>query len=719
MCFTNKHPLWLHSHGTLFNGFISIEPPCAPVSEGNTLERYLRSFYCKSAQLGGSTEWPPTVKVEYINLELVSHEKMSTFQHQEKIAELSRLGEIGAAVKQSSKLAFEDITNYSSPRKVILVEGAPGIGKTTFAYKLCQDWANGKLPEFWLALYVPLRVPLMRVAERSDDLLQYFGEHCSAADVHIIKQTQGKGVLFVLDGWDELRPSCRLPNSFFPRLIRGEFFPESSVIITSRPGAVSPFMRTNYADRLVEILGFTEDQIRQYIHCYFKKHEGAAQRLAEDLLAFPNVASTCYVAINLTIVCYVYWASGFLLPNTLTEVYVQFVIHAIKRHLKRISETTIDDSSKINVESLDSIQAVSDFSDTVTVVFNGLCKLALDGLQRGDLSFSRADITNACHVAEEFDGFGLLKILPVYRKHGTENTYHFLHLTVQECLAAYTVCQMKEHEQSTWLERNFTNETYERVLRFFCGLDQFKSHPARGIFSKYITKPLALECVYEGQWEDACQTFAEQTGGNLVITSRSHTEPYQGLVYGYLLTKSRTQWHLLWKEVVLGEHELKRMGQHLLDSPTALTQISLTQSSFTSHEAAELFSKLIHSQKHLAGLTLSRMNLDKDCLNSICQALVGHCKLTAIKLTHSVVPENAHEAVISLLTSVPSLCVLDLSSTNFGEDSCRAILQAAYTSAPLQVLHLPHKSDTLSKECDKLKARRKDIGLNELAIHLP
>ena len=100
----------------------------------------------------------------------------------------------------------------------------------------------------------------MKLAQSSDDILSYsyFGRHCSPADIQSIKVNNGRGVLLILDGWDELRPSCRLPNSFFPRLIMAEFLPECSILITSRLGAVAHNIRIKAVNRLIEILGFTD-----------------------------------------------------------------------------------------------------------------------------------------------------------------------------------------------------------------------------------------------------------------------------------------------------------------------------------------------------------------------------------------------------------------------------------------------------------------------------
>ena len=448
---------------------VSISLVVPPVSEWSTLEKHQRSFYQTTSQLGGTTDWPPALPVEYINLELVHQDRFPvSSMHRQEAAKLLRGGEVGAVLKQSTQLDLKDISNYDSHRKVILIEGAPGVGKTTLAHKLCRDWANKELlTEFSLVLYVPLRVPKVRVADSADDLLQYFGEHCSPSDTAAITYSQGNGVLFILDGWDELPQSCRLASSFFPRLVFGEFLPKSSVIITSRPGVVVTAIRTQAANRLIEILGFTEEQVKQYIRSYFrespdfketpKRAQEISQNLITELQVYPNVASTCYVAINLTIICFVYHASGFKLPSTLTEVYEQFVMHAIKRHINRA--ISVDPSKAVSVMT-DNVETVSGFDESVNTVLRGLGKLALEGIVQGALSFTRGELASACclNESEEFDGFGLLRILLVFRRHGPERNYQFLHLTVQEYLAAYTVSLMEENQQGKWLQDNLRND---------------------------------------------------------------------------------------------------------------------------------------------------------------------------------------------------------------------------------------------------------------------
>lgn len=55
----------------------------------------------------------------------------------------------------------------------------------------------------------------MRTAQSLSDLLRYFEDNYSYDDYQRIKLSQEKGVILILDGWDELRLSCRGKDMFF------------------------------------------------------------------------------------------------------------------------------------------------------------------------------------------------------------------------------------------------------------------------------------------------------------------------------------------------------------------------------------------------------------------------------------------------------------------------------------------------------------------------
>lgn len=671
----------------------------------SALECYLRGFYCnRESSQPDETSWLPTLDVEYINLQLISQNEFPDISELKKKVTLSKQGKIDEIIKESRPIDILDIANYNSrSRKVIFIEGVAGVGKTTIAYKLCENWACKKqFNEFRIVLYIPLRVPYFRVAETPPKLLQYFESHCSPSDIDQILKSQGKGVLFVLDGWDELRPSCRDVYSFFPKFIRGECLPESSIIVTSRPGSIDPSLK-KHANRLVEILGFTEEQVNQYILSCFKKYDGKGQKLIQDLQAYPNVASTCYVAINLTIVCYVYLVSSFNLPTTLTEVYEQFVIHAVKRHFRKLPD---DDTDKALSSDIYDAKTLSGFSGKAGMVLRALGNLALSGLTNGDLTFTKDELLAYYNDSNpnKFDGYGLLKILLVYRKSGIERCYYFLHSTVQEYLAAYMVFQMDKDHQGKWMQEHLTNPLYGMVFRFFCGMDRFKSIPARVLLcgkNNFISTKFVAECIFEAQWEEGCQKIARNTT-SLIFTNRDRIEPYRALVYGYLMAKSKSQWQLCWVNCTIGERELYTMNFYLLEAPRALSQISLVQASFRNQHAAQLFSNILQSQDQLLKLTFDRTHLNDDFLHCICDKLHRHKSLQILNLNKNCLTSSCVNTITNLLASLPVLHTLDLRGNDLDEDSCRNIISIASKQESLKQLYLPCKTDCLVKEVKKL-----------------
>ena len=644
---------------------------------------YIRRLYKDFSLNIQQNQWPPTLEVEYINLALIKQGKKIFSVDFDPIFKTSLKGDIKAITTNHSErfLKLEDILDYDAPRKVIIVEGSPGIGKTTLACKLCYNWAmSNSLHEYWLVLYIPLRIPLTRTAQSLDDLMEYFEkDNCSCSDVHYIKRTRGKGVLVVLDGWDELRPSCRDPGMFFPEFLRGQYLPECSIIVTSRSNAAVDIRK--FATRLIEILGFTNEQIDEYIRSYFKGSDTLfAEKLIKDLEAYPNVASTCYVAVNLTIVCFVYKACGCQLPSTLTEVYELFLIHAVKRHYFKTSKTEID------------VCSLKKCDEFVYGNISKLARLALKSLENDELGFTKKELLETCVVDETealFDGYGLLKIFNIFNRYGSRSYCFFLHLSIHEYLAAYAICCMSELEQWNWLGTNIRNSKFDMVFKFFCGMDQFRSKSAKILFSseQTIGVPFALECIFEGQWIEMCQRVAVQLSSVLRITRQ--IEPYRALVFGYIMAKSQTPWEVCWCNVVLEEQQLRCISQNVCTLPRVITKVSLARISFMSIKAVDLLSEILKSQHFLSCLIMDEVLLDPVTIVKIFEAIRDHEQLHTFHLMNSFsFTKEITSCVSSLLQSLLKLEYLNLHGNEISETSCLEIL-CSVASSDIKSINLP------------------------------
>ena len=613
---------------------------------------------------------------------LVKQKKMPpTRIHAEKSIKLITQGDIEHIDGQ--RLALSDI--IISSQRVVLINGAPGVGKTRLAIQLRRNWANKQLlNNFRLVLYIPLRDPIARLSENIDELLNYFEENCNDSDRKQIRKDHGKGALFILDGWDELRPSCREENRFFPKLIRGQTLPECCIIVTSRPG--SSIDIASHADQIIEVLGFTQNEVKEYIKAFFSEDEKEALKLIDDLETYPNVASTCYIAINLAIVCYVYHALDMKLPQTLTEVYQWFIIHSVLRHLKRKREIEGIRAEIPLIDELEDFYVKNDFHKMVKETFNMCVKetlqylgeLALLGLQNDDLCFTRKRLVETCKIDEkdfQFDGFGLLKPMQVSLNARSEPHYHFLHLSIQEFIAAY---YMSEISTKKWLVHD---RKYEAVIKFFCGLDQFKSQSLR-IFLKSSSKlsMFHLECTYEGQWLDYCKEIAKRCSNSFKLVGQN-LHPRQWEVLGYVIANSETQWYLEYSLSFLGERELKCFGRHLSDNGRALSHLYLDGANIE-HKAYGCLAGICQAQVALTKLHLKNCNMKNDELCTIFDALKTHQSLELLQIKDATISVEIIDAFVDLLPTLPALKSLEVSFTCFKNQDYQAIIQCASNYTP-------------------------------------
>ena len=196
--------------------------------------------------------------------------------------------------KTRGTLTDDEITNMTAifrphpdcqkPR-ILLIEGEPGMGKTTYSQKLAYDWANKQ--DEWDTSFPSIEVLLLLrcndvksgIWEAIDDQLlpDDIDEQAKENFFKYIRENQAK-CLLLLDGLDEA-DSFKL--DMYYSLVHSKLLPACHIVITSRH-EVGKKVRP-YCDALWEIVGFTKEDAKSFIRKYFKGKEYLAEKLIERL----------------------------------------------------------------------------------------------------------------------------------------------------------------------------------------------------------------------------------------------------------------------------------------------------------------------------------------------------------------------------------------------------------------------------------------------------
>ena len=436
-----------------YNRKESTESAAVEQLESKLKDRHIVSRY-KSSQ----DDWF-TMPEHFTSVALIHQKKRKTKREIIEFANMHLKGNFTESGKITTDIAeiFKLVECNDNPY-TLLIEGAPGIGKTILSKEIVFQWAKGSmLKNEKLVCLIYLRDPKVKMLNNFESFINYISYSQVSKDVEqYVCKKSGKGICLVFDGYDEYPEELR-NNSFLSNLINHEVLELQlcNIVITSRPSASACLH--NIVDLRVEILGFTKEHRKSYIMHALKDNPNAIQDLLEYLESSYSVDAYCHIPLSMAILVFLFKESDYdknQLPTTQTEINYKFICITIRRFIKRSQQKLL------------SITKFSEVPATHRKILSEISKLAFIALNDDKIVFSASEIRDFCPSLlkhpKDWNGLDLLKAVQYFclEENKDELSFNFLHFSVQELLAAYHISLMSETRQIKLLKETFWNSRY-------------------------------------------------------------------------------------------------------------------------------------------------------------------------------------------------------------------------------------------------------------------
>ncbi|XP_066917682.1 uncharacterized protein [Clytia hemisphaerica] len=365
---------------------------------------------------------------QFVNLTILNSK-----EYEERLSNSDREVLMKQRFKEREGVTMNEIFKVND--EIVVVRGVGGSGKTSLVGMYNLKWAKGELDtgfqiEFMFTFACR---ELNNIVDQKTTLEELF-KTCYPEVFELITlddlRNLGSRVMIIIDGIDELhniygiedKSTTAKPHAQIVRqLIDQNRIPGHKTFICGRPKACQ-FLRNTLLDskktKIVEVCGFTEQAVYEYVRKFFKDKKEKTERLIKQLEESDNLRQMCTIPVFLWIVCHIF--NEEIIPGnleTITEIYFYSWLVFLRNHFR------IEDSS----ECLDFYSIVN--SQKILRSILTLMKLSTKLYIDNKVLFSAKEVEG---VQSEFDlektGF-ITKFEGGAQK---EPTYQFAHLVFQE-----------------------------------------------------------------------------------------------------------------------------------------------------------------------------------------------------------------------------------------------------------------------------------------------
>ncbi|XP_015777167.1 PREDICTED: protein NLRC3-like isoform X3 [Acropora digitifera] len=598
---------------------------------------------------------------------------------------------------------------HSKKPRIVLIEGEPGMGKTTYCQKLVHDWASKRcrkwdksFPRNKVLLYLRCRGIKSSLWDAIEEqiLPEEIGSEEKEVFFQFLKKNPAK-VLLVLDGLDEADAQTL---EMCVKLTQRKQLPGCCIVLTSRHEAgkkVRP-----YTDTLLEIVGFTRTDAECYMRKYFqqlKEHAKNAEHLAEELISRVRfdreLRELTRNPLNTLLLCVIFEDLEGVLPSNRTQLYLEIVHFILRRY--------------------ESKNGLSNRGKDLLLVYKKelmiLGETALDCLHKQELYFDdhKGDIKESLLIK-----FGLLSIQSGGSKRAPCDRYGFFHKSFQEFFSGYflafSIIDDVTKSHSVLTDPRYMGELFQ-VFKFMSRIIAQQSEQTALSVVQSIASILNETGITSGEqgcevahyFINECKTYSSDLHTKLARTFGESLKlddvvvrmfPRRGVyieTFFQALTFNPTVTNLTLLYILLTKENIDMLA-HALRVNTSLSSLDLrcSRSSRNSFgdDGANSVAQALKVNASFSSLYLGFNSTKAEGANSLAQALTVNTSLSSLDLGHNSICNEGANSLAQALTVNTSLSSLDLGHNSICNEGANSLAQALTVNTSLSSLDLGHNS---------------------------
>ena len=388
-------------------------------------------------------------------------------------------------------------------------------------------------------------------------------------------------------------------------------------------------------------------------------------------------------------------------PTTMTELFTAFTLRTMVDHL---STHPVYHKQQLKVTTF------SDLPTDVYKQFQDLCRMAYEGiLNRQQLVFSVA------HLPTGFSPLGLMQEVPQLYTEGRASSYHFIHLTLQEYLAAVHISQLPADEQTRLFQEHVNSGHFKMTMRFLAGRTKLANIPPDIMMDNELN---CFHFLFEAK--DISMTTRTLGSREMFVSSHYSWTPLDYYVTGHAISHSNCSWRLEFNHKSIDDSKFELLCQgcaayerngcrgHIsranfrgngittksipsfVNIPPHILQ-NMRQLCLDNNEldgsACDLLAKAVPSLSRLEHLWLAWNPIGSGGAMEVIKALCGS-GVKWLYLYNTGIGEPDCEALCELLKSSHSLSKLDIEKNNLSSESVANIITGLSHNSSLKFLHI-------------------------------